>query len=75
MNGSSKREQELWDNRETCFICLHIILQKYGPTRITQDEVNNFLDKKLQAKVRQYDDPVNGNLIVQAIFEEEVPNG
>lgn len=75
MNGFSKTEQELWDNWETCFRCLHIILQKYGPTPITQEEINNFLDKKLQAKVEQYHDPVKGNLIVQAIFEEEVPNG
>lgn len=75
MNGFSKTEQELWDNWETCFRCLHIILQKYGPTPITQEEVKNFLDKKEQARLEQYQDPVKGTLIVQAIFEEEVPNG
>ena len=75
MNGYSKTEQELWDNWEACFRFLHIILQKYGPTPITQEEINNFLDKKGQARLEQYQDPVKGNLIVQAIFEEEVPNG
>lgn len=75
MNGFSKTEQELWDNWENCFRCLHIILQKYGPTMITQEEMNNFLDRKGQARLEQYQDPVTGNLIVQAIFEEEVPNG
>lgn len=74
MNGFSKIEQELWDNWEICFRCLHIILQKYGPTPITQEEVKNFLDKKLQARLESYQDPVKGTITVQAIFEEEAPN-
>jgi hypothetical protein len=42
---------------------------------ITQEEMNNFLDSKRRARLEQYQDPVTGTLIVQAIFEEEVPNG
>ena len=75
MNGFSKTEQELWDNWEICFRCLHIILQKYGPIMITQEEMNNFLDRKGQARLEQYQDPVKGNLTVRAIFEAGVPNG
>lgn len=74
MNGYSETEQELWDNWENCFRCLHIILQKLGPTGLTPEEMNLFLDRKLQARIKQHLDPVSGTIIMQAIFEEGAPN-